>query len=188
MQPGQLERYLYKWVSASILTNVTLYILLSKYSRQSKHISFHRLSLFLHPQGLKCSRTLPWCCTSWWRSLTGPIPQRLYWRTQVPLGGSAEPASQVATHREVLTHTQVHSARDSATLTRAPVLPFKYNKNNLLKPRALQVWLVSPKVCKLFQLMICSLAVWPVNGDKRKWNRGQALVWNSWRSWMERAM
>lgn len=71
----------------------------------TQQISFHLLLLFLLPQGLKCSRTLPWCCTNWWRSLTGQIPQRLYWRTQVPLGGSAEPASQLATHREVLTHS-----------------------------------------------------------------------------------
>lgn len=42
MQHGQLERYLYKWVSASPFTNIhnmsllTLYILLSKYSPQSQ--------------------------------------------------------------------------------------------------------------------------------------------------------
>lgn len=60
---------------------------------------------FLHPQDLRCSLTLPWCCTNWWRSLTDQIPQRLFWRTQVPLCGSADQTSQPVTHWEVLSHS-----------------------------------------------------------------------------------
>lgn len=66
---------------------------------------FFCLFCFLHPQDLRCSLTLPWCCTNWWKSLTDQIPQRLFWRTQVPLCGSADQTSQPATHREVLSHS-----------------------------------------------------------------------------------
>lgn len=112
MQHGQSERYLYKWVSASHLNPWPAICPLCTVARV-KRVSFRPvLPPLLHPQGLKCSRTFPWCCTSWWRSLTGRIPRRRYWRTQVPLGGGAEPVSQVTAHREVLRNTQVHSARD----------------------------------------------------------------------------
>lgn len=100
------------WVLHKYWHDVTIHRPLS-----CQHFISHHFLLFLHPQGLKCSRTLPWCCTSWWRSLTDPIPQRLFWRTQVPLGGSAVPTSQPATHREVLTHSGPLN-QDSPTLFR----------------------------------------------------------------------
>lgn len=166
MQHGQLERFLYKWVSASQIFPV--YVLLPHHRVNSQQISFHDFFLFLHPQGLKCSRTLPWCCTSWWRSLTGPIPQRLYWRTQVPLGGSAEPASQLATHREVLTHSGPFS-QDSPHSLGCLSCPLSKNPSQAM---SLTGFAGFTKAFKVFQLLICNLAAWPVIRHKRKRNPG----------------
>lgn len=136
----------------------------------------NNLLMFLHPQGLKCSHTLPWCCTSLWRSLTGPTPQRLFWRTQVPLGGTAEPASQPGrhTHREV--HTPTHTRRSSqpgfTILKRVPILPNNPFTRKPHQDRTLTGFAGFNRVCKIFQPLICSLAVWPVNRYKRKLNHG----------------
>lgn len=130
MQLGQLERYRYKWVSAYIK-----HMFLR--SHQCYISGFNRHVYFLHPQDLRCSLTLPWCCTNWWRSLTDQIPQRLFWRTQVPLCGSADQTSQPATHREVLSHSGPFEPTFTTVLRVS--LPLSQ------EPQALQALLVSPK-------------------------------------------